>query len=112
MTTTATQTDQEQIIWIQYQVDAPTLEQIVAMETLTPRLGPSATMFMIRCAVRCAAGTFYEQVTLTELAAGLGLGNMHAKLHKTLRRLEMFRVITRDPQGSIIIDRWPSHQQH
>jgi len=111
MTTTA-QTETEQHIRIQYQVDAPTPEQIVAIATITPWIGPTATMFMIQAAARCAAGTFYEQTTITELAQGLGLTNMHGKFVKTLQRLERFGVIERDGDANIIIDRWPSHQQH
>jgi len=108
--TTATHTEPEQTFWIQYQVEAPTPDQIVAIATTTPWLGPTAAMFMIQAATRCAAGTFYDQQTIGDLAQQLGLGNMHGKLHKTLRRLERFGVISRDPDNNIIIDRWPSHQ--
>jgi len=105
---TTTNTGTDKLIAIQYQVEAPTLEQIVALETLTPRLGPTATMFLIRAAVRCANGSFYEQHTAGELAKSLGLGQLLSTLYKQIRRLERFHIITWD-DSTIVIDRWPSH---
>jgi len=106
---THTITETEQTIWIQYRVDKPSLEQIVAISTITPWLGAVATMFMIQAATRCATGVFYEQTTIAELGQRLGLANMHSKMRKTLQRLERFGCIERDPDGTIIIDRWPQH---
>jgi hypothetical protein len=108
---THTNIAQEKIVGIQYRVDKPTLEQIVAISTITFRLGAVATMFMIQAATRCAGGVFYEQTTIAELAQQLGLSNMHSKMNKTLQRLERFGCIEREPDGSIIIDRWPSYTE-
>ena len=105
MTTTTNTADTT--ISIQYKVEAPTPDQIIALEALTPKLGPTATIFIIRAAVRCAGGTFYEQFDPDELAGTLGLGSLKSTLYKTIRRLELFRIVHRDSTGCLIIDRWP-----
>lgn len=105
---TVTHTTADQLITIQYEVDKPTLEQIVALETITPWIGPTGTMFMIRAAVRCAGGAFYEHHTMAELAEALGISGISGQMLKTLRRLERFSVISFDGTN-VVIDRWPRH---
>lgn len=107
--TTMREITKHQIVQIQYQVDKPTPAQIIEISTLSPIIGPTATMFLIQAATRCASGVFYEQVTIGELADWLGVAGVPGKLLKTLGRLDRFGIATVDDRN-IIIDTWPTRR--
>src|SRR6056297_2700552 len=100
--TTTREITHDQIVQIQYHVDKPTPDQIVSIATISPVLGPTATMFLIQAATRCASGVFYEQVTIGELADWLGVAGVPGKLFKTLRRLDRFGIATVNGNSIII----------